>query len=91
MLAKYLEENLKKEFRSSVIGYIQRGGEPTANDKLFAIELACATIKKIVQGDYNYAIGTRDDKIIYENIAYAVMLDKTKEASLFATYKQYCE
>jgi len=44
-LAKILDTETKKEFRATVIGNLQRGGEPTSNDKLFSIQFASKAVK----------------------------------------------
>ena len=90
-LQKYLEEKTNREFRATVLGYIQRGGEPTASDKLFAIQLACATMEKILKNKLNLAIGSRAGEIVFERIEDAVKDDKSSSASLLELYKQYCE
>ena len=50
-LSKYLESNLKKEFRIVSLGHIQRGGAPTANDRMLAFMFAIKTFKKISKYD----------------------------------------
>ena len=90
-LEKYLQEKTQKEFRATVIGYLQRGGEPTANDKLFALQLAYATIKKVVGGLYNYALGIKDGTMISERIDDAVAMEKEKDNALYEIFKQYAK
>src|SRR5574344_312113 len=90
-LVSFLEENTKKEFRASVIGYVQRGGEPTADDKLFAIELACSTIKKILGGVYNYAIGKKDNVMVSEKIDDAVEEKYNENNTLRKIFEDYCK
>ena len=88
-LAKFLEEKTQKEFRATIIGYLQRGGEPTANDKLFAIQLATETIKNILQNNYNIAIGEKNGEIISQKIDKAVAMIKQPDFKLFEVYKEY--
>ena len=88
-LSKFLESETKKEFRATVIGYLQRGGEPTASDKLYAIELAGKTIDLILQGKYNCAIGTKDGNIYEIKIDEAIKMAKQPDHRLISIYKQY--
>jgi 6-phosphofructokinase 1 len=67
-LAKFLTENTQVTFKANVLGYLQRGGAPTSTEKLFAIELACETIKNVLCENFNKAIGQRDEKIISQNL-----------------------
>lgn len=88
-LSKFLEEKTKKEFRATIIGYLQRGGEPTANDKLYAIELACETIKLVLESNLNKAIGYKNGEIITKDIQFAVSMQKEKNDKLINVYNQY--
>ena len=63
-LAKFLQEKTKIIFRSDVLGYVQRGGEPTVADKIFATELSFLAIKNIIEKRFNVALGKKDGKLI---------------------------
>ena len=88
-LAKFLEEKTQREFRSVQLGYIQRGGEPSNVDKMFAIELAVETIKKVLNDDYGYAIGKENNKMISKKFSEALKCEKSKSQSLIELYKNY--
>lgn len=63
-VVKDLQEATKKEFRSDVLSYLQRGGDSSFFDRIYATRLACRTIELIKEGVYNRAIGYKDGKII---------------------------
>lgn len=63
-VVKNLEAKTGKQFRGDVLSYIQRGGDPTFNDRIYATRLACRTIELIKEGTFNRAIGLKDGKII---------------------------
>ncbi|HAJ78027.1 MAG TPA: ATP-dependent 6-phosphofructokinase [Clostridiales bacterium] len=87
-LAHFLEEKSGKEFRATVIGYLQRGGEPTANDKLLAIKFAVKTIECITKNISSQAIGTINDEIYLLDIEKAVQ-PKSKSNKLLNIYKSF--
>lgn len=90
-LALFLQTNLGKEFRASTLGYVQRGGEPTANDKLLAIQLACSTIKKVLGNVFGYAIGYKDGAVTSKLLCEVVAQTKQPNQALQNLYNQYCD
>ena len=87
-LAHFLEEKSGKEFRSTVIGYLQRGGEPTANDKLLAIKLAVKTMECVLKNSFGKAIGVLNDDVYSLDIEKAVQ-PKSKSNKLLDIYKSF--
>ena len=85
-LEKYLENNTQKEFRSTILGYLQRGGEPTASDKLFAIQLAFETVELIKKNMFGYAIGMINGRIQVTKLADAIK-PKNYDSELLKIYK----
>ena len=51
-LAKEIEARTGKEARTSVLGHIQRGGTPTAFDRVLATRFGLHAITAIAEGDY---------------------------------------
>jgi 6-phosphofructokinase 1 len=51
-LAKEIESRTGKEARTSVLGHIQRGGTPTAFDRVLATRFGLHAITAIAEGDY---------------------------------------
>lgn len=63
-LKKYIEEKLGIGIRKTSLGFIQRGGKPTAFDRLLAGKMAIEAVTLIKNGVSGIAIGIRDNKII---------------------------
>ena len=79
--ATALAERVKKEFpqydaRVTILGHIQRGGSPTAVDRILASRMGEAAIEAILDGQRNVMIGTMNGKIVYVPFAKAVKHDK---------------
>ncbi len=62
---KAIEQECHIECRSSVIGYLQRGGKPSVFDRLYATQLGINAIELINKDVYNVALGIRNSNIFY--------------------------
>ncbi|MCL1922384.1 MAG: ATP-dependent 6-phosphofructokinase [Propionibacteriaceae bacterium] len=58
-LARELESTTGLETRVSILGYIQRGGTPSAEDRLLATRLGSATADHIYRGEYGILVAAR--------------------------------
>ena len=72
---------MKKEFpqydaRVTILGHIQRGGSPTAVDRILASRMGEAAIEALLDGQRNVMIGTMNGKIVYVPFTKAVKHDK---------------
>lgn len=82
-LAKILEERTGKEARPVVLSYLQRGGSPTAKDRMFAT-LAGAKAANLLKDDiYGKAIGVVNGKIIAMDLEEALKVEKTFNEEVF--------
>jgi 6-phosphofructokinase 1 len=61
---KERREELGFEVRVTVLGHIQRGGSPTAYDRLLATRLGAAAVTELHNGRYGQMVGTRGRKIV---------------------------
>jgi len=51
------------ETRATVLGHIQRGGSPTAQDRILATRLGAASVELLIKGDYGKAVGIANGEI----------------------------
>ena len=61
-LAEDIERNVKTEVRVSVLGYVQRGGSPTARSRLLANLFAEKAIQLLLDGVGNKLVGIQKDE-----------------------------
>lgn len=85
--AMYYAERVRKEYpqydvRVTILGHLQRGGTPTAFDRILASRLGYASIEALKEGQRNVMIGIHDDEIVYVPIARAVKKDKPIDREL---------
>lgn len=62
-LARQLERLTRLEARITILGYVQRGGTPSAADRLLATRLGTAAADLIHQGKYGVMVAARGDGI----------------------------
>ena len=79
--ALYYAERMKKEYpqynvRVTILGHLQRGGTPSAADRILASRLGYASIQAILEGQRNIMVGVRNDQVVYVPIARAIKNDK---------------
>lgn len=79
-LAKEIEEYSGYECRATVLGYIQRGGSPTPEDRLLAARLGKYSVDLLHEGITGVAVGVKGDALIYTPIEEALaMKNEPKE------------
>jgi 6-phosphofructokinase 1 len=75
-IAKQINQITGLETRELVLGHIQRGGAPTAKDRILAARLGIAAVDAIVAGKSDICVGIKDDIIIEVPLAIATMPKK---------------
>lgn len=67
-LSKILQEKCKIQFRPHILGYIQRGGTPSAFDRRYAFTAGEYAVKSIIEKNYGSVIGLMGDKLVKKEI-----------------------
>src|SRR5574344_1854096 len=85
--ALYYADRVKKEFpdfdvRVSILGHLQRGGRPTARDRILASRTGVGAIEAIIQGQRNVMVGVRNNEVVYVPFADAIRTDKPLDMKL---------
>lgn len=65
-----IASTVKKRFgyydiRTSTLGHLQRGGNPTCFDRVLASRLGNESVKALISGKKNLVVGLKNNKIIY--------------------------
>jgi ATP-dependent phosphofructokinase / diphosphate-dependent phosphofructokinase len=85
VLEHQIEERTGYETRVTILGHIQRGGTPTAFDRVLATRFGIAAIDAVDDGDYGKMVSLRGTDIERVQIAEAVGKLKTLDQELFET------
>ncbi|BBD44883.1 MAG: 6-phosphofructokinase [Petrimonas sp.] len=79
--AMNLAERVKKQYpqydvRVSILGHLQRGGSPTAQDRILASRMGIAAIQALLENQRNVMIGIRENEIDYVPFKRAIKKDR---------------
>jgi 6-phosphofructokinase 1 len=74
-------ERVKTEYpqfdvRVSILGHLQRGGSPSAQDRILATRMGAAAIDALLDDQRNVMIGIQNDEIVHVPFAKAIKNDK---------------
>ncbi len=90
--AMALADRVKTEFpqydvRVSILGHVQRGGSPTASDRILASRMGAAAIDALLDDQRNVMIGIEHDKITYVPFSKAIKKNKPFQEDLMRVLK----
>ncbi|BDW93784.1 MULTISPECIES: 6-phosphofructokinase [Flavobacteriaceae] len=72
-LKEYVEEHLPiYDVRVSVLGHMQRGGNPTCFDRVLASRMGVKAVESLLEGKSNQMVGIRDTKMVLTPLAEAI-------------------
>jgi 6-phosphofructokinase 1 len=86
-LAKDIQEVTGIETRLTVLGHIQRGGSPSAFDRILASRLGARAIEVLIQEQSQRVVGIKDNKIIDLDIDEALEAKKDSNTYLYELSK----
>ena len=82
-LAKKIQEECGVETRSIVLGHVQRGGSPTAKDRVMASLMGYEAVQLLLQGIGNRVVVVKDDKIVNYDIYEALSMTKEVDETIY--------
>ena len=85
--AKKVEAATGFESRATVLGHLQRGGRPSAYDRILASRLGAAAIDALLDEQRNIMVGVVHDDIVYVPFTKAIKDDKPVDAVLMDVLK----
>ena len=91
--AMALAERVKNEYpqydvRVTILGHLQRGGSPTAIDRILASRMGAAAVDALLEDQRNVMIGIRNDEIVYVPFSKAIKNDKPINRELLNTLRR---
>ena len=87
--AMAIAEKLRKEhpeynLHVTVLGHIQRGGSPSAYDRILATRFGAAAIEALLDGQRNVMVGIDNDEIVYVPFNKAIKSEKKLDSNLLS-------
>lgn len=85
-------ERVKTEYpqfdvRVTILGHLQRGGSPTAQDRILASRMGAAAIDALLEDQRNVMTGIQNDQIVYVPFSKAIKNDKPINRELLNTLR----
>lgn len=81
------QEYPQYEVRVTILGHIQRGGSPTAADRILASRMGEAAITALLEGQRNIMVGSQNGELVYVPFTKAIRDDKPIDRGLLQTIK----
>ncbi|HWF43126.1 MAG TPA: 6-phosphofructokinase, partial [Candidatus Kapabacteria bacterium] len=92
--AKYNASALAQEFgqhrdllgfdiRTTILGHVQRGGVPSASDRILAARLGVAAIECLAQGRHGVLVGVHEGRIVETSLAEVATRKKEIDLAMF--------
>jgi 6-phosphofructokinase 1 len=90
--AQGVADRVKKEHpeydaRVVVLGHMQRGGSPSAQDRILASRIGAAAIEALLEEQRNLMVGIVNDEIVYVPFTKAIRDDKPINMKLISTLR----
>ena len=82
-----IREELGLDPRVTILGHIQRGGSPTAKDRVIATRMGYEAVRVLAEGGTNRVIVTRSDQIVDMDIDEGLSMMKTLNQEEFQVMK----
>ena len=86
-LAKEVEDVTGIETRATVLGHIQRGGSPSAFDRILASKMGAKAVEVLLEGKTSRVIGSVDNKIVDFDIDEALAMESKFDEDLYEVAK----
>jgi len=89
VLSKAIEERTKFETRFAVLGHIQRGGSPTAYDRVLATRFGIFATEMVHRGEFGKMAALQGDRIVAVPLAEATSKLKTVDMGIYGIAKEF--
>jgi 6-phosphofructokinase 1 len=83
LLGREIERIMGVETRVTILGYIQRGGSPTAYDRVLATRFGAAAVQLVKDGEFGRMVGLEGNRVISVPLEAAVSHLKTVDPEFY--------
>jgi 6-phosphofructokinase 1 len=87
-LAERIQNTTGIETRATIIGHIQRGGSPTAKDRVYASSMGTLAVDLLAKGASNRVVGYREGKFVDYDIQEALAMTKDVDQFMYTMAKR---
>lgn len=86
--AKRIQEATNFETRVTVLGHTQRGGSPSASDRVLAGQLGAKAIELLLSGKTGEMVGIENNSLVHHKIGKALMKEHKPNIDMYQLSKQ---
>jgi len=88
-LAETIEEHTGRETRATILGHIQRGGTPSAFDRVMASRMGVYAVELLKQGYGGRCVGILNDQLVHHDIIDAIEnMRRPFKSEIYETHKK---
>ncbi len=84
VIGQEIEKRIKLETRVTTLGHIQRGGTPSAHDRILATRFGIRAVELVQEGDFGKMAALQCNKIVAVDLNEAVKEIKTVDKEIFS-------
>lgn len=86
-IASEIQERTDIDTRVTIMGHLQRGGTPTAQDRVLSSRLGAKSIELILEGKKGRVVGIRENRIVDQDIDEALSIEKEIDKEMYELTK----
>ena len=87
-IAQRIRDELGLDTRATIIGHIQRGGSPTARDRVMATRMGHFAIEALLAGKTNQVVCYRNSQLVLTPIDEALQMKKSLDSYMYRVAKE---
>lgn len=76
-IKEFVQKNTGFEARYVVLGHMQRGGAPTAADRVLALRLGAMAANRLISGFQGEMVGVDGNKLVHHPLSYVLSTERT--------------
>ncbi len=82
-MSRYIQDTTGVVTRATILGHVQRGGSPTARDRVLASQFGNLAVSLLSEGKSNRVVGMRDDALVDYDLHEALAMTKEFPMELY--------
>ena len=82
-VARHLEHRIGYETRITILGHVQRGGSPTAFDRILALRMGARAVDTLLSGEHGVMMALKRGEVVSVPLSDALSKKKTIDLSLY--------
>ena len=77
------DQGITSSIKTTELGYIQRGGAPTMQDRMLAAQFGVRAVDVLLEGKGSRVVGIKDNRIIDQDISEALAMERVFDKDLY--------